>query len=95
MPGRPGPAAGKMTSEVLGMMRLALGLLVLLVATAPALAAAPPVEIGLIYVIDVGHSFVLADFPEGRRLINIDRRDLWRYRVGGEIRVDSFGRPQS
>jgi hypothetical protein len=84
-----------MRSEVLGMMRLALGLLVLLVAAAPVLAAAPPVEVGQIYVIDVGHSFILAEFPEGRRLINIDRRDLWRYRVGDEIRIDSFGRPQS
>ncbi|HEY7648086.1 MAG TPA: hypothetical protein VID04_03700 [Methylomirabilota bacterium] len=84
-----------MKPEVLGMMRLALGFLVLLAAVAPAFAAAPPVQVGQIYVIDVGHSFVLAEFPDGRRLINIDRRDLWRYRVGDEIRVDSFGRPQS
>jgi hypothetical protein len=77
------------------MTRLALGLLLLVVAAPLVLAAEPPTEVGQIYVIDANKGFIIAEFPSGRRLINVDQRNLWRYQVGGEIRLDSFGRIQS
>jgi hypothetical protein len=83
------------SEEVAGMTRLVLGLLLIVVAAGPVLAADPPTEVGRIYIIDGNESYIIAEFPNGRRLINIDRRNLWRYQVGDEIRVDSFGRIRS
>lgn len=82
------------------MTRLILGLLVVVAVAGPVLAADQPaadqpVEVGRIYVIDGNKSYMIAEFPSGRRVIDVDRRNLWRYRVGDEIRVDSFGRIQS
>jgi len=51
------------------------------------------VAVGRIAVIDVYDGFVIADFPEGRRLISIDMRELAHYRNGDEIRIDQAGRP--
>jgi hypothetical protein len=53
----------------------------------------PPAAVGRIVEIDAKHSFVIAEFPEGRRLINIDMRELAHYRGGDEIRLDQAGRP--
>ena len=75
------------------MTRLVLGLLLVALVAGPALAAGPPVEVGRIDIIDGNEGFVIAEFPSGRRLISVDKRYLWLYRVGGEIHVDAFGRP--
>lgn len=55
----------------------------------------PAAAVGRIEVIDLWGSFVIADFPEGRRLISIDMRELTLYRNGDEIRIDEAGRPLS
>lgn len=49
--------------------------------------------VGRIADIDDNHSFVIAEFPEGRRLIHVDMRELAHYRAGDEIRLDRAGRP--
>lgn len=53
----------------------------------------PAAAVGRIEVVDANHSFVIAQFPEGRRLINLDMRELAHYRAGDEIRLDEAGRP--
>ena len=52
-----------------------------------------PAAVGRIDVIDGHEGFIIAEFPTGRMMIGIDKRDLGRYVSGGEIRIDSFGRP--
>jgi hypothetical protein len=77
------------------MNRLFLALLFILIAAAPSLAAEEALAVGRIFVIEPGKGFVIAQFPEGPRLIYIQRADTWRYKEGDEIRVDSFGRIRS
>jgi hypothetical protein len=53
----------------------------------------PQPAVGHIVDVDDNHSFVIAAFPEGRRLIHVDMRQLAHYRAGDEIRLDQAGRP--
>jgi len=76
------------------MTRLFLVLVLIAIAAGPVFAAEQPAaDVGRIYIIDGNEGFVIAEFPNGQRLINVDKRHLWLYRVGDEIRVDTFGRP--
>jgi hypothetical protein len=57
---------------------------------APAPQAA---AVGRVAVIDTTEGFILAEFPTGRMMIGLDKREMGHYVNGGEIRIDSFGRP--
>jgi hypothetical protein len=74
-------------------MRLAVALVVLLLAT-PVLAAEDGEAVtGRIEIIEGLHGYVIAVFPSGRLVINVDQRELGHYRAGDEIRIDGAGRP--
>ena len=49
--------------------------------------------VGRITDIDANHGYAIVEFPTGRWFVNIDKRDLGRFTVGDELRIDSFGRP--
>ncbi|HEY7366335.1 MAG TPA: hypothetical protein VIE37_19730 [Methylomirabilota bacterium] len=49
--------------------------------------------VGRVVEIDAWGAFVIAEFPEGRRLIAMNHRELALYHIGGEIRIDQAGRP--
>ena len=49
---------------------------------------------GRITDIDNHHGYAIVEFPAGNRMfVHIDKRDLGKFIVGDELRVDSFGRP--
>lgn len=80
------------------MRTLAAGTMIvvaLLCAGCAALVAQEPqtASVGRIVDIDAWGGFVIAEFPEGRRLIAMNHRELARYHTGGEIRIDQAGRP--
>jgi hypothetical protein len=74
------------------MTRLFLAMLLILIAAAPSLAAEEVLAVGRVFVIEPGKGFLIAVFPEGPRILDIQRSDAWRYKEGDEIRVDSLGR---
>ena len=49
--------------------------------------------VGRITDIDGQHGYAIVEFPNGRMVVSIDKRDLDKYVVGDELRVDSYGRP--
>ncbi len=49
--------------------------------------------VGRITDLDANHGFAIVEFPTGRMFVNIDKRDMGKYIVGDDLRVDSFGRP--
>ncbi len=49
--------------------------------------------VGRIDIIDVWGGFVIAEFPEGRRLISMSSRELAQYRAGDALGIDQAGRP--
>lgn len=49
--------------------------------------------VGRITDLDPSHGFAIVEFPNGRMFVTIDKRDLGKYIVGDELRVDSYGRP--
>ena len=49
--------------------------------------------VGRITDIDVNHGYAIVEFPTGRMFVNIDKRDMGKYIVGDDLRVDSYGRP--
>ncbi|HET9492099.1 MAG TPA: hypothetical protein VFR64_20400 [Methylomirabilota bacterium] len=53
----------------------------------------PAAAVGRVEMVDVKDSVVVAEFPEGTRLIHVDTRQAARYRPGDEIRLDRAGRP--
>jgi hypothetical protein len=77
------------------MSRLFMAFLFVLIVAAPALAAEETLAVGRVFVIEPGKGFLIAVFPEGPRILDIQRSDAWRYKEGDEIRVDSFGRIRS
>ena len=64
-----------------------------------ALSAAGPQDdsrtaaVGRIVDLDVNHGYAIVEFPNTRMFVNLPKRDLDKYRVGDELRIDSFGRP--
>jgi hypothetical protein len=53
----------------------------------------PAGAVGRVETIGSDHGYIIAVFPDGRRTISMDHRELEYYSVGGEIRLDSAGRP--
>ena len=76
------------------MTKILLALALIGVVAGPALAADQLLEVGRVMVIDGCEGYVIAAFPSGQRLVYVGKQSVWRYQVGDEIRVDSFGRPQ-
>ena len=83
------------------MIRSATILIVLMVLGAPLMAAcaatpdddARVAAVGRVADIDVNHGYLIAEFPNGRMFVSIDKRDLGKFIIGDEIRVDNFNRP--
>ena len=49
--------------------------------------------VGRITDLDVNHGYAIVEFPTGRMFVNIDKRDMGKYIVGDDLRIDSYGRP--
>ena len=49
--------------------------------------------VGRITDIDAHHGYAIVEFPSGRMFVTLDKRDIGRFVVGDELRVDSYGRP--
>lgn len=49
--------------------------------------------VGRITDIDANHGYTIVEFPTGHMFVNLDKRDLGKYVVGDELRIDSYGRP--
>ena len=79
-----------------GVLRVALVLALLGAGVGPALAAQhdrQEAAVGRIVDIDANHGYVIAEFPNGRMFVTIDKRDIGKFIVGDDLRIDSFGRP--
>ena len=77
-------------------VRVALMLVLLGAGVGPALAAQhdrQEAAVGRIVDIDANHGYVVAEFPNGRMFVSLDKRDMGKYMVGDDLRIDSFGRP--
>ena len=61
--------------------------------TAPAPDDARVAAVGRIADLDVNHGYAIVEFPNGRMFVTLDKRDLGKFVVGDELRIDSFGRP--
>ena len=48
---------------------------------------------GRITGIEVQHSYLIVQFPNGPMNVSVDMRALERYRIGDELAIDSYGRP--
>ena len=49
--------------------------------------------VGRITDLDTNHGYAIVEFPNGRMFVNMDKREMGRFIVGDELRVDTFGRP--
>ena len=63
-----------------------------------ACASAPDDEsrvaaVGRIADVDANHGYLIVEFPTGRMFVTVDKRDLGKYIVGDDLRIDSYGRP--
>jgi hypothetical protein len=57
-------------------------------------AAGPPAAaVGRVADIEANHGYIIAEFPNGRMNVSVDKRELYHYRIGDTIRIDSYGRP--
>jgi uncharacterized lipoprotein YajG len=89
---------GRMTKR-LALCRCVLPLAAALVLAACAMPAATVDDtsrvaaVGRISDIEVQHGYLVVEFPNGRMNVSVDKRALERYRVGDELRIDSYGRP--
>lgn len=72
--------------------RFALVLWIAALVAAPA-HAAEDAGVGLIVLVDTYDGFLLVDFPTGRRVVSVDRREAQRYLPGERIRLDPLGHP--
>ena len=54
---------------------------------------APAAAVGRIEGIEFHHGYITAQFPNGRMNVSMDKREIEHYRIGDEIRIDSYGRP--
>ena len=78
------------------LLRVALVLGLLGAGVGPAPAAqhdGQQAAVGRITDIDGNHGYVIAEFPNGRMFVSIEKRDIGKYIVGDDLRIDSFGRP--
>jgi hypothetical protein len=49
--------------------------------------------VGRISDIEVQHGYATVEFPNGRMNVSMDKRELEQYRIGDQLRIDSYGRP--
>jgi hypothetical protein len=70
-----------------------LGLAVLLALLAVVPASAADDSVGRIVLIDAFDGILVVDFPTGRRVVNVDRRESYRFALGQEIQLDQRGAP--
>jgi hypothetical protein len=49
--------------------------------------------VGRIVDMDANHGYAIVEFPERRMFVHLGKRDMDKYLVGDDLRVDSFGRP--
>ena len=49
--------------------------------------------VGRISDIEVQHGYAIVEFPNGRMNVSMDKRELEQYRIGDQLRIDSYGRP--
>jgi hypothetical protein len=64
-----------------------------LVPTAAAQDDARVAAVGRIVDLDGNHGYAIVEFPNGRMFVTMDKRDMGKFIVGDELRIDSFGRP--
>ena len=88
---------GRMTNgpRLTGRLLLASVALALGACAMPAGQYQPPpaAAVGRVEGIENNHGYIIAVFPTGRMNISMDKREIEHYRIGDEIRIDSFGRP--
>jgi hypothetical protein len=49
--------------------------------------------VGRIVDLDHNHGYAIVEFPNGRMFVTMDKRDMGKFIVGDDLRIDSFGRP--
>ena len=49
--------------------------------------------VGRISDIEVQHGYAVVEFPNGRMNVSMDKRELEQYRIGDQLRINSYGRP--
>jgi hypothetical protein len=49
--------------------------------------------VGRIVELDHHHGYAIVEFPNGRMFVTMDKRDMGKFIVGDDLRIDSFGRP--
>jgi hypothetical protein len=42
---------------------------------------------------DANHGYAIVEFPDRRMFVHLGKRDMDKYLVGDDLRIDSFGRP--
>ena len=75
---------------------LRVALMLVLLDAGPALAAQhdrQEAAVGRIVDLDANHGYVIVEFPNGRTFVSMDKRDMGKYVVGDDLRIESFGRP--
>jgi hypothetical protein len=49
--------------------------------------------VGRIVDLDANHGFAIVEFPERRMFVHLGKRDMDKYLIGDDLRIDSYGRP--
>ena len=49
--------------------------------------------VGRIVDLDANHGYAIVEFPDRRMFVHLGKRDLDKYLVGDDLRIDSYGRP--
>ena len=49
--------------------------------------------VGRIVDMDANHGYAIVEFPDRRMFVHLGKRDMDKYLVGDDLRIDSFGRP--
>jgi hypothetical protein len=49
--------------------------------------------VGRIVDLDPNHGYAIVQFPTHRMFVTMDKREMGKFIVGDEMRVDTFGRP--
>jgi len=49
--------------------------------------------VGRIVDMDANHGYAIVEFPDRRMFVHLGKRDMDKYLIGDDLRIDSFGRP--
>ena len=49
--------------------------------------------VGRIVDLDANHGYAIVEFPNRRMFVHLGKRDMDKYLIGDDLRIDSFGRP--